>query len=150
VRPAEVLARERVRCGLPARTKEEALRGVAELVASVPGAPSTEEILAALAERERQGPFSMGRSVAYLHARMDRAPELAVALATCREGVDFRAPDGVPIRVLVLFVIPRRHADLYLQVLKGFVDFFSDAVRRDRVIQADTPEGLLRALAEAP
>ena len=135
-----------VRCGLPASTKDEALAQMVRLMVEAEPSLSEAELMQALVEREKLGPFSMGKGIAFPHARTEKVKDFTLALATIPEGVDFRAPDGHKVRILVLFAIPRKHSDLYLQTLAAFLSFFAAEGNVERILAAKTPEELIAAV----
>ncbi len=127
-----------IRCGLSAKTKEEALDEViGVLAAGTPGVTDA-ELRAALAEREKLGPFSMAKGCAFPHARTEKVQEFRIALGTAPAGIDFKAPDGNPIRLVVLFVIPKKHSNLYLATLAQFLNVFGVEDNLQRVLKAST------------
>ncbi|MHC4605556.1 MAG: PTS sugar transporter subunit IIA [Planctomycetota bacterium] len=138
----------RIRCGLETGTKEEVLRELAGLVASTTEGLSADDLLGALTDREKQGPFSMARGAAFPHARTEKVSEFTVALGTSRGGVDFRAPDGKPVHIAVLFVIPKQHSNLYLHTLAAFLSFLQVEEHVRRVLDAKTGEEMISVIDE--
>ncbi len=135
-----------IKCGLAAATKQEALQELSRvLVAGSPGLAEP-ELLAALADRERQGPFSMGKGVAFPHARTEKVSDFLIAFGTSAAGIDFRAPDGHKVRVAILFVIPKKHSNLYLQALAAFLNVLAVEANQQRVVEAKRPEDVLALL----
>src|ERR1043165_4878866 len=102
-----------IKCGLAARTKEEALDEMLQLMASGTPGVTVAELQAALAEREKLGPFSRAKGSAFPHARTEKVADFRIAVGTAPQGLDFKAPDGNPIRLVDLFVIPKKHSNLY-------------------------------------
>lgn len=139
-----------IRCGLEARTKERALEEMTEFMAGqVPGITAG-DLQAALLEREKLGPFSLTKGSAFPHARTEKVSDFHVAIGTVTEGIDFKAPDGRPIRVIVLFAIPKKHSSLYLQALALFLNLFATEDNLQRVLQAKSGEEVLAAIDQAP
>ncbi len=135
-----------IKCGLEAHTKEEALGEVIRVMAAGTPGVTAEELRAALAEREKLGPFSMAKGSAFPHARSEKVADFRIALGTAPEGIDFRAPDGNPIRVIVLFVIPKKHSNLYLTTLAQFLNVFGVEENLQRVLAARTGDELVAAV----
>ncbi len=138
-----------IRCGLSARTKEEALDEVVRVLAEATPGLTSQELRAALADREKLGPFSMAKGGAFPHARTEKVSDFRIAVGTAPAGIDFKAPDGNPVRVVVLFAIPKRHSNLYLQTLAQFLNLFSVGEAAQRIVQARTPEDLVAAIEAA-
>jgi mannitol/fructose-specific phosphotransferase system IIA component (Ntr-type) len=135
-----------VRCGLSARTKEEALSEMAGILAAAEPSLSEAELLAALAEREKLGPFSMGKGIAFPHARTEKVKDFSIVLGTSVEGLDFRAPDGHRVHVVILFAIPKKHSNLYLHTLAAFLNFFTAEGNLKRVLEAKSGEELIATI----
>jgi mannitol/fructose-specific phosphotransferase system IIA component (Ntr-type)/predicted transcriptional regulator len=138
-----------VKCGLSARTKEEALDEIVQVMAGATPGVSAAELRAALAEREKLGPFSMAKGGAFPHARTESVSDFRIAVGTAPEGLDFKAPDGNLVRVVVLFAVPKKHSDLYLQTLGQFLNLFSVGQAARRIVKARTPEELVAAVDAA-
>jgi mannitol/fructose-specific phosphotransferase system IIA component (Ntr-type) len=143
---SSLLSPKLVRCGIAARTKDEALEEVLQvMVAGTPGI-TLPELKAALADREKLGPFSMAKGCAFPHARTEKVAEFRIAVATAPAGIDFKAPDGQPIRLVVLFAIPKKHSNLYLTTLAQFLNAFSQEDNLQRVLAAKSGEEFLAAV----
>jgi mannitol/fructose-specific phosphotransferase system IIA component (Ntr-type)/CBS domain-containing protein len=135
-----------IHCGLSARTKDEALLEMLRLMAAETPGVTLDELKAALAEREKLGPFSMAKGCAFPHARTEKVSDFRIALGTAPRGLDFKAPDGAPIRLVVLFVIPKKHSNLYLTTLAQFLNLFSSEENLHKAVQARTGEELIAAV----
>ncbi len=135
-----------VRCGLEAAGKDQALAEMARLLVAAEPSLTEAELLQALADREKLGPFSMGKGIAFPHARTEKVRDFTIVLATCPKGVDFKAPDGHRVKILILFAIPKRHSNLYLHTLAAFLNFFSSESNLAKVLEAKTPAELVAAI----
>ena len=93
-------------------------------------------LYASIAEREKEMSTALGNGIAIPHGRVEKGTSLQGVLAIRREGVDFDAPDGEPVHIIVLVVTPRDHADLHLQVMASISAMVSDEVIRARLIAA--------------
>lgn len=132
-----------IKCGLVAKTKDEALVEMLEVMAAGTPGVTLEELKLALAEREKLGPFSMAKGSAFPHARTEKVSDFRIALGTIPQGLDFKAPDGNSIRLVVLFVIPKKHSNLYLTTLAQFLNLFSSEENLLKVAHAKTGEDLV-------
>lgn len=146
MRLSSLLNPKLVRCGLAARTKEEALAETAAILASAEPSLSEAELLAALAEREKLGPFSMGKGIAFPHARTEKVKDFSIVLGTSPEGLDFRAPDGHRVHIVILFAIPKKHSNLYLHTLAAFLNFFTAEGNLKKVLEAKSGEDLIASI----
>ena len=146
MRLSSLLNPKLVRCGLAARTKEEALSEMSSILSAAEPSLSQAELLAALAEREKLGPFSMGKGIAFPHARTEKVKDFSIVLGTSVEGLDFRAPDGHRVHVVILFAIPKKHSNLYLHTLAAFLNFFTADGNLKRVLESKSGEDLIATI----
>lgn len=146
MRLSSLLNPKLVRCGLASRTKEEALSEVAGILSAAEPSLSQAELLSALAEREKLGPFSMGKGIAFPHARTEKVKDFSIVLGTSAEGLDFRAPDGHRVHIVILFAIPKKHSNLYLHTLAAFLNFFTAEGNMKRVLEAASGEELIATI----
>ena len=143
---SSLLSPKLIHCGLAARTKDAALEEVLQLMAAGTPGVTLAELKSALADREKLGPFSMAKGCAFPHARTEKVAEFRIAIATAPAGVDFKAPDGLPIRLVVLFAIPKKHSNLYLTTLAQFLNVFGQEENLQRLLAAKTGEEFLAAV----
>jgi mannitol/fructose-specific phosphotransferase system IIA component (Ntr-type) len=135
-----------IKCGLAAKSKDEALEEMLEVMAAGTAGATVLELRSALAEREKLGPFSMAKGSAFPHARTEKVADFRIAVGTAPQGLDFKAPDGNLIRLVVLFVIPKKHSNLYLTTLAQFLNLFASEENLLKAVQAKSSEDLVAAV----
>ncbi|OHB69143.1 MAG: hypothetical protein A2W23_06755 [Planctomycetes bacterium RBG_16_43_13] len=128
-----------IKCGLEAQDKDSALTELVKLLIGYDATISEQGILSALADREKLGPFSLGKGIGFPHARTDSVKDLLIVMGTSQNGIDFRSPDGQKAKVIILFIIPKKHSNLYLHAFAAFLNFFSLEVNLLKVASAKTP-----------
>lgn len=138
-----------VKCGLAARDKAGALRELAELLAWMDKRCTLDDLLQALREREKLGAFSMNMGMALPHARTEKVESFAIVVGTSPEGIDFAAPDGRPVRIILLFVVPKRASNLYLQAMGAFLGLLRQPAQFEALAGAKTPDEFLRLVDAA-
>lgn len=149
MRLTPLLRPDLILCPLRGTAKDAVFEELAAVAASALNGLGTKDILEILHARERQGPFSMGKHIAFLHARTDRVKDFHIAVGTAPAGLDFGAPDGKPIRLVVLLIVPRKHSNLYLYAMAGFLNLLSNEGTLETIVSARTPEEFLRLFDEA-
>jgi mannitol/fructose-specific phosphotransferase system IIA component (Ntr-type) len=102
---------------LEASTGEGVLRELAERLASRSLVRDAEGLFARLWERERLGSTAIGHGVAIPHCKLDPLARVLVAVAISRQGVEYGAADGAPVRLFFLVVSPSRSPAEHLQSL---------------------------------
>lgn len=149
----EILSPTCTRVGVVALSKKVALEEACERIAALVPTIKPRSLLEGLLERERLGSTGLGEGVAIPHCRCAdcRAP-VAAFLAT-DSGIDFDAPDDVPVDLMFTLAVPVDEHRQHLEILGSLARVFDDpgnlaALRRARSHDAlyDT---LQRQLASA-
>jgi mannitol/fructose-specific phosphotransferase system IIA component (Ntr-type) len=95
----------------------------------------------AVLRRERAVPSSVAGSFALPHARVPGLRESRGAVARIKDGIDFQAPDGRPVRLVLLILAPDTAAPgtlaRFLRKAAGLIE--SDFIR-SRLLNATTPD----------
>jgi mannitol/fructose-specific phosphotransferase system IIA component (Ntr-type) len=95
----------------------------------------------AVQKRDRQVPASIGGGVAIPHARVKGLKEPRGALARLRQGVDYGAPDGRPVRLAFVVLTPDESAPgTQVRLLRKMGSLLDSDYLRGRLLDADSPE----------
>ncbi|HEV8647451.1 MAG TPA: PTS IIA-like nitrogen regulatory protein PtsN [Burkholderiales bacterium] len=80
----------------------------------------------ALFARERLGSTGLGHGIAIPHGRIKGLRETAGAFVRTRAPIPFEAPDGNPVQLIFVLLVPEKATDLHLQILSELAQMFSD------------------------
>jgi PTS system nitrogen regulatory IIA component len=147
MRLEDVLHADDVTTDLPAGDKDATLRGLARLFCRNDGLLNEDAVYRAFAERERVASTGIGSGVAMPHGRV-RVDRPRMALAICREGLQFDSLDGEPARILVALLTPYEHPGHQIKMLARVSRVLRDGAVRDRLLQAESRADALRILVE--
>lgn len=146
---AALLAVEAVDLDVRAREKNAALWQVASRLTGNPGVPDVEALFSEILVRETAGNTAMGHGVAMPHARTDLCRGIVIAAGRSVDGVDYEAPDGLPIRIIFLIGTPRQQITEYLRVVGALARLLArDSVRR-QLLGAPDVAAFIQAIAQA-
>ncbi len=101
-------------------------------------------LLAGLREREQLGSTAMGRGLAIPHTKAELEQSRGV-LGLARHGVEFGAPDALPVRVFLAIVSPPQPGE-HLRALACVSRAFMDPTIIDRVANSSEPAAILAML----
>lgn len=145
---ANLLMERRINMDLKARTKDEAVRELLEMIPAEGLNLDTDTILQSIREREEVDSTSYGRGFAFPHARTDAVREMYILLGISRQGLEDKTIDDVRVHVICLLLTPSTIAKLYLQTLSGLASFARNEGTLERVLAAGTKADLTRLVAE--
>lgn len=145
----DLLTPQRIKIPLRARTKDDLLRELVDVVAAGEDGPDSESLLRAVRAREAVLSTGIGDGVAIPHGKSAAVPELRMAAGLAEPPVDFDALDGRPVRLFFLLVGPEADAGPHVKALSRIARL----LRRDRVREelgaARSAEEFFRALRNA-
>jgi Kef-type K+ transport system membrane component KefB len=135
---------------LESRSRTAAITTLATAIAERIGSPGDAERFAqAVLAREEIAGTGVGDGVAFPHAEIRDLPGPAMALARLKRGLDFDAPDGEPVRLVLMLLMPPREFERELRLLSGMARLLArEEVRRGLLDAADT-KAALATLEEA-
>ena len=130
------------------QTKEAAIDLLAELHDQVGHLSDKEAYERDVWKREGECVTAIGMGMAVPHAKSDAVKQGGLAAITVPDGIDCRALDGQPTRLLFMIAAPD-DGDLHLQILSSLMTLLVEEERRERLVQAATPEAFLAELEAA-
>lgn len=104
---------------LPDGSKAEVLELLAHLIEAVPDIGTKADLMKSVTEREAQSNTAIGRGVACPHCRVIAEGELLCAVGWSPTGIDYGAPDGKKVHLVVMYYVPDRERNTYLKEISG-------------------------------
>ncbi|AMO38415.1 PTS IIA-like nitrogen regulatory protein PtsN [Thauera humireducens] len=90
--------------------------------------------------RERLGSTGLGQGIAIPHGRIKGLKEAAGAFLRLAAPVQFDAPDGRPVNLLFVLLVPEQANETHLQLLSELAQMFSDRAFREALLNAPDAE----------
>lgn len=106
------------------------------------------QVFDSLFAREKLGSTGLGQGIAIPHGRIKGLRDAIGAMIRMREPIPFDAPDGLPVNLIFVLLVPERATDVHLQILSELAQMFSDKPFRDRLLSAPTADAMQRLIAE--
>lgn len=142
---SDILSPEMVFSGHDGGSKKRLLQAAAAKFAEQCPELPEQEIVDGLLARERLGSTGVGSGVAIPHCRMDGCRQAMGALFQLKEGIGFDAPDGRPVKLVFVLLVPAEATDEHLQILGTLAQAFSESEYRIALIEAADDHQLYRA-----
>ena len=101
------------------RNKERALTLLANLIEAIPSVPAGTDMAGAVMTREGAGNTALGKGWACPHARLGNEGDLVCAVGWSPSGIEYGAPDGLPARIVVMYLVPLNQKNAYLREIAG-------------------------------
>jgi PTS system nitrogen regulatory IIA component len=92
------------------------------------------QVFDSLFAREKLGSTGLGQGVAIPHGRIKGLRDAAAAFIRMKEPIPFDAPDGKPVSLICVLLVPEKATDLHLQILSELAQMFSDKSLREGLL----------------
>jgi PTS system nitrogen regulatory IIA component len=106
------------------------------------------QVFDSLFAREKLGSTGLGQGIAIPHGRIKGLKEAVGAIVRMKQPIPFDAPDGQPVNLIFVLLVPDRATDLHLQILSELAQMFSDKPFRERLLAAATSSAVHQLISE--
>lgn len=132
---AQLLSGDDVVVGLDASSKKRVFEQAGLLFENRHGL-SRSVIYDALFAREKMGSTGLGLGIAIPHGRIKGLKEARGAFFRLATPVPFDAPDGQPVDLVFVLLVPEAASEHHLQLLSELAQMFSDKTFREKLAAA--------------
>jgi PTS system nitrogen regulatory IIA component len=135
---------------LASTEKKRVLAELSALLSNGSRGVRPDEILKALAERERVATTGIGDGLAIPHGKIPGIARVIAAIGVSHDGVPFDAIDGADVHIFVALLSPAGGgAGDHLKVLAQLSRLLKDPAFRDEIMAQRSAAGILAAFAAA-
>ncbi|NTV09600.1 MAG: PTS IIA-like nitrogen regulatory protein PtsN [Zoogloea sp.] len=92
--------------------------------------------------REKLGSTGLGQGIAIPHGRIKGLKDALGAFIRVATPVQFDAPDGKPVNLLFVLLVPEQANEHHLQLLSELAQMFSDRAFREQLAQAPDADAI--------
>lgn len=142
----KLLTKESILPNLRPGSKDEVIQQIVDFLETSGKVTDRDAALQAVLAREAKMSTGMQNGIAIPHGKTDSIDRLAVAVAVCREGVDFDAMDGKPCHIFITTLSPANRAGPHIQFLAEISKVLSRPELSGKLIAANTTEEMLALL----
>ena len=134
----KVLSLETVWVDLKATSKQGIIEEMVDRLFAAGKIQDRDAALQAVREREAKMSTGLQNGVAVPHGKSDAVESLVAAVGLNKSGVDFESLDGLPSRIFIMTVSPKKYAGPHIQFLAEVSRLLSQPAQRDRLLAAIT------------
>ncbi len=106
------------------------------------------QVFDSLFAREKLGSTGLGQGVAIPHGRIPKLREATAAFVKTTHPIPFDSPDGQPVSLIFVLLVPELATDLHLQILGELAQMFSDADFRQRLSDCEDAASMYRMFCD--
>jgi PTS system nitrogen regulatory IIA component len=143
-----VLTKDTIVLHLKGTKKEEIINELLDVLAGAGKIKNRAEAFAAVMEREQKMSTGMKHGIAIPHGKSAAISDLVACIGVSDTPVDFDSLDREPCRIFIMTLSPLEKTGPHLQFLAEISLLFKSSEKRSEIIRAETPEEILKILAE--
>ena len=132
---AKLLPLPNIQIGLDASSKKRVFEQAGIMFENNQGVGRS-TVFDSLFAREKLGSTGLGQGVAIPHGRIKGLKEAVGAFMRLAAPVQFDAPDGKPVSLLFVLLVPEQATEQHLQILSELAQMFSDRAFREQLTAA--------------
>src|ERR1035437_28675 len=95
--------------------KEDSLRFLAHILEAIPSLPAGTDVAGRILAKEEATKTSLGKGWACPDARVPFNEDLICVVGWSPKGIDYGAPDGMPVRIIAMYLVPENQRSNYLR-----------------------------------
>ncbi|WP_434630853.1 PTS sugar transporter subunit IIA [Thermoanaerobacterium thermosaccharolyticum] len=141
-----VLNKNLIEINLIAKTKEEVLEKMADMLYKEGAINSKEDYLNDVFNREKLGTTGVGMSIAIPHGKSNSVKRTAVAIAKLHNPVEWNSLDDNPVRMVFLLAVPKEEDKNHLKLLSKLASMLMDDDFREKLLNAKAKDDILDAV----
>lgn len=122
---------------LPENDKDHALQLLAHILEAIPSVPTGTDVVGLVMDRERSTNTAIGKGWASPHARVDFDEDLMCVLGWSPTGIDYGSPDGEPVSVIAMYLVPGNQRNHYLREISLLAKALRTYPEMDKLRSAD-------------
>jgi PTS system nitrogen regulatory IIA component len=143
-----VLTADTICLHLKGSTKNEIVNELLDILVEAEKIPDRQAAYNAVMDREQKMSTGMKHGIAIPHGKSDTIQDLVACVGISDKPVDFDSLDHVPCRIFIMTLSPVEKTGPHLQFLAEISLLFKSAEKRQEILTAESPEALLKVLAE--
>ena len=106
-------------------------------------AGAAESVSQALIEREKSMSTGIGKGVAIPHCTVADVSDIVVMMATNEKGINFDAIDSLPVRIVIMLIVPKAKLTQHIKTLAGIAKAMSDDSFKEKLLTFSSADDLL-------
>ena len=119
-----------------AKTRWDIIKEMVSLAAhnALIPAGAENDITQALIEREKSMSTGIGKGVAIPHCSIPNVNEIIVLLATNGKGINFDSIDSLPVKIVIMLLVPKTKLTQHIKTLANIARMMSDETFKESIL----------------
>lgn len=146
---SEVLKKEHIVTGLNAKTKEEALRALTDVLCKTGNIADREAFLKDVLDREAISTTGIGNGIAIPHGKSENVAETTVAVGRLVAPVEWKSVDDRPVEFIVLLAVNEKDkTGLHVKILSEMARKLASEENCKKLLNAKNADEIVSIFSE--
>lgn len=128
---------------LDVNSRDEAIKAMVDKIFSTGRLEDQTSFYEAIIEREKIVSTGVGMGAAIPHAKLAAYDDFFIAIGILRKGLDWKALDETPVRVIFLIGGPDDKQTEYLQILSCLTQAIKNEQMRKKMLTLNSPQDII-------
>ena len=102
-----------------------------------------DDITKALIEREKSMSTGIGKGVAIPHCTVANVDDIIILMATNEKGINFDSIDSLPVRIVIMLLVPKAKLTQHIKTLANIAKVMSDDEFKEKLLSFAKPDEIL-------
>lgn len=142
----KIIKNDQILLDLKGTTKDEIIDEFVDVFLSSGIIKDREAVKKALIDRETTMTTALGKNVAVPHTKTSEVSDLQLAIGIHRKGVDFDAPDGLPVNIFFVLLSPLNTSGPHIQCLANIARTLDREKLRKLLLSCKSPQDIIDAV----
>lgn len=138
-----------VRFELKARSRNEAVRELVELIHAKFRLKNIQEAISVVIERELKMTTSLENGIALPHGKTDAVDKVIVAVGLKQSGINFHSADGQLSKIIILMLSPLSSTGPHIRCLAEIARLLHSKSNRKKILEAKDAETIYRIMTDS-
>ncbi|MDP3981043.1 MAG: PTS sugar transporter subunit IIA [Chlamydiota bacterium] len=148
MRIRDILNQEAIQIQLDSSDKHEVIEKLVDIVSRANTLSNVDKLLDAVIERESLMSTGVGKGVAIPHGKSEYINQLVAGFAVLHKGVDFGAPDGIPVKIVILMIASAQDTGPHIRALAHISRILQAESLREKLLLARSAKEIMDLLEE--
>jgi len=130
------------------RSRDDILKEMVSVLAESGVLKDKESFYNAVVERENLESTAIGDEIAIPHAKHDSAKKIFCCLGRIKDGAEFNALDGKPVKVIFLVASPAEMNREYIQIVAKAARLLKSGIMKQEILKASSEKDIMKIIAD--
>jgi len=145
---SDILEEKLIVANLSAKTKEEVINSMVEVISQSPKVLDKEKVRGAIFEREKIMSTGVGNGFAIPHGKTDAVADIVAAFGVTAEPIDYQSLDDKPARLVFLLVGKDSMVGPHIKLLSRISRLMNKEEFRNKLMMSKSSHEILEAFRQ--